>query len=198
MTPDARELVRFIAEHESLQITCDEYSGLTEERLRTLLIELADEVAASKSKRGGKGPATPVDGKALRVEVFTDGAARGNPGPAGAGWVIRGTNEDVLQEGNAFLGRKTNNEAEYEAVIHSLRAARALGAVDVALRSDSELLVRQINGQYRVRNERLIRLHRATRELIQVFRRFEVRHVAREENTAADAQANRAIDEAQR
>ena len=195
--PDPLELIRFIADHESLQLTCDEYSGLSEERLRAILRELVDEPANNKPKRGGKRPATAVEGDALQVEVYTDGAARGNPGPAGAGWVIRGTNHGVLQEGNAFLGRKTNNEAEYEAVIHSLRAARALGAVDVALRSDSELLVRQINGQYRVRNDRLFRLHGAARELIQVFRRFEVRHVGRDENAAADAQANRAIDDAQ-
>ena len=95
--------------------------------------------------------------------------------------------DDKIKEGAERVIAKY--QAEYEAVIHSLRAARALGAVDVALRSDSELLVRQINGQYRVRNERLIRLHRAARELIQVFRRFEARHVGRDENTAADAQA---------
>jgi ribonuclease HI len=194
--PDPLELIRFIADHESLQLTCGEFTGLSEERIRGILRALADEPASNKPKRGGKQPATPVEGNALQVEVYSDGAARGNPGPAGAGWVIRSANETV-QEGNAFLGKKTNNEAEYEAVIHSLRAARALGAVDVALRSDSELLVRQINGQYRVRNERLVRLHRAARELIQVFRRFEVRHVARDENSAADAQANLAIDQAQ-
>jgi ribonuclease HI len=102
----------------------------------------------------------------------------------------------VLQEGNLFLGRRTNNEAEYEAVIRSLRAASKLGAVDVALRSDSELLVRQINGQYRVRDERLALLHRTARDLIRTFRRFEARHVPREANSAADAQANLAIDQA--
>jgi ribonuclease HI len=198
--PDVAELIRFIADHESLQLTCDEYPRLSEERIRALLRKLVDELAPQSATRSDQGDAVASTGheSARRVVVFSDGAARGNPGPAGAGWVIRDLDRGLIEEGNAFLGRKTNNEAEYEAVIHSLQAARALGAVDVALRSDSELLVRQINGQYRVRNERLTRLHRAAREVIQAFRRFEVRHVPREENVDADAQANRAIDEAKR
>ncbi len=195
--PGALELIRFIADNESLHLTCDEYPELGEERLRQLLREHADALGAPPRERAPMAEAEPARGKQLQVEVFTDGAARGNPGPAGAGWVIRGLNGSTLaQAGKLFLGRRTNNEAEYEAVIHSLKAAHALGAVDVALRSDSELLVRQLNGQYRVMEERLGRLHAAARALIQQFRRVDVRHVPRARNSEADEQANLAIDEA--
>lgn len=195
--PDVRELIRFIADNESLAVTSDEFPELAEERIRAMLRELA-------AGQNGQHPAEsrrvaiedPGRDAQLKLEIFTDGASRGNPGPAGAGWVIRGADADVLQQGNVFLGKRTNNEAEYEAVIHSLNAARALGATDVALRSDSELLVRQINGRYRVKDAKIARLHQSARDIIQHFRRFDVRHIPREQNAEADAQANRAIDDA--
>lgn len=140
--------------------------------------------------------AAKAEGKkaASRVVIFTDGASRGNPGPAGAGWVIQDEEGDVLGKGGAFLGRRTNNEAEYEAVIRGLKAALEHGANEVFLRSDSELLVKQINGTYRVKEEKLQALYHAAREALQKFRRFDVKHVAREQNREADAQANHAID----
>ncbi len=130
------------------------------------------------------------------VVVYTDGASRGNPGPAGAGWVIEEPGGRLLGSGYAFLGRRTNNEAEYEAVVRALSAVQDLGVRDVQLRSDSELLVRQLNGQYQVRAPKLIPLHIRVREIARAFARFEARHVPREDNTRADAQANLAIDEA--
>ena len=196
--PDVRDLIRFIADSESLVITCDEFPELSEERIRGMLREAAaahDSSAAAEGRRGQSE--NGVRESQLRLEIFTDGASRGNPGPAGAGWVIKSPpRAEILQAGNVFLGRRTNNEAEYEAVIHSLNAARALGATDVALRSDSELLVRQINGRYRVKDTKIARLHQAARDIIQHFRKFDVRHIPREQNAAADAQANLAIDEA--
>ncbi|MBI5510299.1 MAG: ribonuclease HI family protein [Deltaproteobacteria bacterium] len=196
--PDARQIIRFVAEQESLALTCDEFPGTSEERLRQILRDFLTEThAGGRRVRPGLPAAEKTDGKSpARVEVFTDGAARGNPGPAGAGWVIREPAGCVLTEGHAFLGRRTNNEAEYEAVIRALKVVADLGARDVALRSDSELLVRQINGQYRIREPRLEGLHRAARDVIQGFRRFEARHIPREQNGDADRQANRAIDEA--
>lgn len=193
--PDSRQVLRFIAESESLVLTCDEFPELSEEKIRAMLRELADAVSPPVGTAQTRTAGKSVEA-GLRVEVFADGAARGDPGPAGAGWVIRAKDKSILEEGSAFLGRRTSNEAEYEAVIHSLKAAAALGAIDVAFKTDSELLVRQINGQHQVRNERLLRLHRAAREVIQTFRRFEARQVKREENSAADTQANRAIDTA--
>ncbi len=195
--PDPRELIRFIAEHESLSLTRDEYGNLKEERIREILRQFAapPESAAQQTRaRREKERASVHDGP--KVEVFTDGASRGNPGPSGAGWVITNGNGCVLSRGNLFLGRRTNNEAEYEAVIHGLKEAAELGAQTVSLRSDSQLLVRQINGQYRIKSPRLEQRHRAVREIIQGFRRFDARHIPREENGQADAEANCAIDEA--
>jgi ribonuclease HI len=197
--PDPLELISFIADHESLQLSRDEFSGVTEERLRTILRAFVSEVSGVPPKRTQIAAAT-VAAKAetkkpsSRIVLFTDGASRGNPGPAGAGWVIQDEGGEVLGKGGAFLGRRTNNEAEYEAVIRGLKAALEHGANEVFLRSDSELLVKQINGTYRVKDERLQALYHTAREALQRFRRFDVKHVPREQNMDADAQANQAID----
>lgn len=125
--------------------------------------------------------------------LYTDGAARNNPGPASAGWVIELPERTV--EGYAYLGRRTNNEAEYEGVLHGLRAALELGVKDLALRSDSQLLVRQLTGEYRVKNSRLLALHASAKVLIGKLQRFSATHIPRAENHRADALANRALDE---
>jgi ribonuclease HI len=129
-------------------------------------------------------------------DISVDGASRGNPGPAGAGFVIR--RDGRLVEGQAqYLGRTTNNQAEYNALVLSLRRAQELEVRKVVVRSDSELMVRQINGQYQVKNEGLKPLFAEARKLIRGFESFSISHVPREENAEADSLANRAIDEFQ-
>lgn len=195
--PEPREIVRFIAEYESLSLTCDEFGSLKEDRLRQILRDFsAPPESAAKQTRAKRQKERVSVRNALKVEVFTDGASRGNPGPAGAGWVITDGNGEVLIQGHLFLGRRTDNEAEYEAVIHGLKKAVGLGAKAVSLRSDSQLLVRQINGQNRIKSPRLENLHRAAREIMQGFSRFDARRIPSKENDRADAEANRAIDEA--
>jgi ribonuclease HI len=131
----------------------------------------------------------------LSVIIHTDGGARGNPGPAGAGVVIvDAADGQAIFEGGLFLGRATNNVAEYKGVIAALKAAGMLGARRVTLQSDSQLLVRQINGQYRVKNAGLRPLYQQAVELAGQFDSCEFRHVRREENTVADRLVNRAID----
>ena len=134
-------------------------------------------------------------GERLEVLIHIDGGARGNPGPAGAGVVIR-TRDDgtVLFEGGYFLGRATNNVAEYQAMIRALERARALGAEDVEVLSDSQLLVRQINGQYRVKNAGLQPLFERVCRLRGHFERLHVGHIRREDNADADCLANMAMD----
>lgn len=198
--PDPLELITFIADHESLTLARDEFSGVTEERLRAILRGVVAEISGVPPKRTNMAAATmaaKAEGKkaASRVVIFVDGASRGNPGLAGAGWVIQDEEGEVLGKGHAFLGRRTNNEAEYEAVIRGLKAALELGANEVFLRSDSELLVKQVNGTYRVKEEKLQALYHAAREALQKFRRFDVKHVTREQNSDADDQANQAIDD---
>lgn len=126
--------------------------------------------------------------------VACDGASRGNPGPAGAGVQITDADGDVLAEVAEGLGAATNNVAEYTAVIRGLERARDLGATDVLLRSDSQLLINQLTGRYRVKSPHLHPLHRRVRELATGFDSIKFEHVRRERNTEADRLANEGVD----
>jgi ribonuclease HI len=128
-----------------------------------------------------------------RAALRTDGGARGNPGPAGAGFVIEVDGEVVCAAGR-YLGECTNNVAEYEAVIWGLENCLELGYRKVTVFSDSELLVKQLNGQYCVKNEGLKPLFKRTLELLRKYESFDVVHVRRENNRQADALANEAMD----
>ena len=133
-------------------------------------------------------------GAARQLILHTDGAARGNPGPAGAGVCIRDASGETIAEVVQYLGEATNNVAEYSALVAGLERARELGATDVLVRSDSELLVRQMRGEYRVRNPGLRELATRAHELARAFDRVEYVHVRREQNREADRLANLAID----
>jgi ribonuclease HI len=126
--------------------------------------------------------------------VWCDGAARGNPGPAGAGVQITTAEGEVVSEIAAGLGETTNNVAEYTAAIRGLERASELGATDVLLRSDSQLLINQLTGSYRVKSPHLQPLHRRLRELVGVFDRVRFEHVPRERNGEADRLANEGVD----
>jgi len=129
-----------------------------------------------------------------RVVVNCDGAARGNPGPAGAGAVVAAEDGTVLAEVAEGLGETTNNVAEYTAVIRGLEEAKGLGAREVLLRSDSQLLINQLTGRYRVKAPHLQPLHRQVRDLMRSFDRVDLEHVPRERNAAADSLANLGVD----
>ena len=128
------------------------------------------------------------------IIVWTDGAARGNPGPAGAGAQLTTPEGEVVGEIAEGLGETTNNVAEYTAAIRGLERAAELGATDVVLRSDSQLLINQLSGRYRVKSEHLIPLHRRLRALARGFERIRFEHVPRERNTEADRLANEGVD----
>ena len=131
----------------------------------------------------------------MRLVIHTDGAARGNPGPAGAGAILRdATDGTTLAEIAEPLGRATNNVAEWTAVRLALQEARRLGATHVDLRMDSELVARQITGIYRVKHPDLKPIHAATMELLRTFAGYTVGHVPRELNKDADRLSNVAID----
>ena len=128
------------------------------------------------------------------VRIWMDGACRGNPGPASVGAVIRSAAGSVLREISECLGHTTNNVAEYSALIRALEEAKALGARRVEAFSDSQLLVRQMSGQYRVKHPGLKPLHLRAAELARGFEQFSFTHVPREENRDADRLANEALD----
>ena len=134
------------------------------------------------------------------VRIYTDGGARGNPGPAGSGAVIKflhedGTEGETLAAIHKYIGETTNNQAEYYAIIIGLKKAKELGAKRVELVMDSELAVKQLNGQYRVKNAGLAERFLEVKNLMQHFESVRVRHVRRELNKEADALSNAAMDE---
>ena len=130
-----------------------------------------------------------------RWVVYSDGASRGNPGPAAIGAAVFDAAGREVHAVSRRIGRATNNEAEYRAAIAGLEAALALGARDVELVMDSELVVRQLNMRYKVRNPALRRLFGRIKDLQWRFASFQVRHVRREENRRADELANLAFDQ---
>jgi ribonuclease HI len=130
----------------------------------------------------------------VRVTVHADGGARGNPGPAAAAAVITGPDGAVLDEASARLGETTNNVAEYRALALGLERARALGATAVDVVMDSELVVNQVQGHYRVRSADLAPLHHAAMDALAGFRTWTIRAVRRAENARADALVNAALD----
>ena len=129
----------------------------------------------------------------FRVSISVDGGARGNPGPAAAGVVVRAEDGTVLHESGLFLGRATNNVAEYRGLLAGLETALALGAGQAEVLSDSELMVRQMNGQYRVKNDGLKPLYAKAKSLAEKFDSFTIRHVRRDANKTADKLVNQAL-----
>ncbi len=130
----------------------------------------------------------------MELTIYTDGASRNNPGEAGAGAVIKQDGGEIAALAR-YLGTTTNNVAEYTAAIMALEHALHLGASRVKLFADSELLVRQLNGQYKVKNEGLKPLYNTVKGLIAKIGSVEVQYIPREQNREADALANKAIDE---
>ncbi len=129
------------------------------------------------------------------MTAFVDGASRGNPGPAGFGAILRTDRGEVI-ELCGYLGTTTNNVAEYTGLIEALLMAKEEGATEIDVISDSELLVKQMLGKYRVKHPNLIPLYEKARRLAHEFRRFTIRHTLRAGNKEADRLANLAVDRA--
>lgn len=221
--PVLAELLRFIAANEELPRTLERYRGYDRDTLGKLIDAAADRVAEFEGAAEGgaagakKGPprhagaereAGPARGESerapgrkgaaqgpARTRLEVDGAARGNPGLAGAGAVIKSPQGHVVARVGKFLGENTNNYAEYMGLILGLRRAKAMGIKELEVLADSELLVRQLSGEYRVRAENLRPLHEEAKRLLAAFPGVSLRHIPREENQAADEMANRAIDQ---
>ncbi len=128
-----------------------------------------------------------------RAHVYFDGACRGNPGPAAIGWVIV-TDEGIVAEGGETIGETTNNRAEYEALIRGLEVARDHGFDEVEVRGDSELIVKQVRGEYDTNDPDLRERRVDVRELLRDFDDWTISHVPREVNERADELANEALD----
>jgi ribonuclease HI len=129
-----------------------------------------------------------------KLVVHVDGGARGNPGPAAAGAVVSTPEGDVLDEAAEAIGVATNNVAEYRGLLLGLQRARELGASEVEVVNDSELVAKQVNGVYKVKHPDMKPLHAAALQALGAFDRWSIRSVPRAQNAAADALVNQALD----
>ncbi|MHB1844036.1 MAG: ribonuclease HI family protein [Deltaproteobacteria bacterium] len=200
--PSDRELLLAAADEEHFERTLARFPGLEREAIAAALRSAAERLPAAASHRsppapdGAEPPESRGEASPLRcLRIFSDGAARGNPGPAGAGAVLSTPAGAIVARLGRYLGTQTNNVAEYEGLLLGLREARRLGAREVAVFADSELLVRQLLGVYRVKHPRLKPLFEEARALLLGFAKHEVKHIRRELNGDADEMSNRAIDE---
>jgi len=126
--------------------------------------------------------------------IYTDGGSRGNPGPSGAGGVIIDPSGEIISESSEYLGHQTNNYAEYMALFLTLKRANVLGIRSADVFMDSKLIVEQMNGNYKVKNEALKVIHCEIVELLKSFEKVTFTHVYREHNKHADRLVNQVID----
>jgi len=129
-----------------------------------------------------------------KITVYVDGASRGNPGHAGIGIVIIDDKGNLIKEISDYIGETTNNIAEYTALLTALKEVREMGFDELEVISDSELMVKQINGEYQVKNLGLKKLYDQAKGIIMEFKSFSIRHVRRGENKRADELANQGIN----
>ncbi|WP_424244849.1 ribonuclease HI [Elusimicrobium posterum] len=132
----------------------------------------------------------------MKVIINIDGGSRGNPGPGASGYVIKDTNGKILKQEGVFLGTCTNNEAEFKAILFAFEAALSLGATELQIYADSQLLVRQYSGEYKVKSPNLMPIMKEIRMKAIKFDNVRLSHVPREQNKEADKLANIAMDKA--
>ena len=130
-----------------------------------------------------------------RLTIFTDGVARGNPGDGGFGVIIKGRDGNLMEEIGGYLGVTTNNFAEYSGLVAALKASLKYQPAHIEIYSDSQLVVRQLNGLYSVKSESLLPLHKEARRLMSLLGNVAVFYIPREKNKEADALANKAVDQ---
>jgi ribonuclease HI len=192
--PTLADVLRHIARQESLTETMRAFPGLTREEVGRLLEVAAERLAPLLPE---PLPVPPPSAKPIvsSLRLFSDGAARGNPGPAGAGAVLMDAEGRVVARLGRFLGVQTNNYAEYMGLLLGLKHARNLGVKELEVLADSELLIRQLQGRYQVKSPTLRPLYEEAAALLEQSPRVKLTHVPREKNKAADEMSNRAIDE---
>jgi len=135
-----------------------------------------------------------MDKTPKRLTIYVDGASRGNPGPAAVGVVIKDEQGVTKLKVSSSIGRATNNQAEYSALIMALQEARKLGADQVYINTDSQLMAEQINGNYKVRNAHIRPLFKKAMQLLTAFQYYSIDHIPRYLNSEADALANKALN----
>jgi ribonuclease HI len=201
--PSAESVLRYLSQTLSVTKTLKRFPSLTPKYLQEILLHSADRVkegpkpspSSLPPEEAKPSPAEPARKEFPEFFIHTDGASRGNPGEAGAGAVISDSQGRTLKELKLYLGMASNNAAEYRAAIHALERALELGARSVTLLLDSELVVRQLRGEYRVREPHLKTLHQKAQEVLNRFSQYSILYIPREENRRADQLANEAINQ---
>lgn len=189
--PTRDQVLQHLAEHLDDAVLEQLFPGEDQARLRQM-------IAGSAPVQGAR-PASPASSAAVGsiagcCRLFTDGASRGNPGQAGAGAVLLSPAGDELAAWSMYLGTCTNNVAEYRALILGLDKALHLGCEELVIALDSELIVRQIQGRYKVKNETLLPLFQQVQQRLSRLRQWSIMHVLRAQNSRADQLANQGID----
>ncbi len=218
--PSLADALRVVAEAAQLDVAAARL-GLTSETLANLLREGADALAWAGPPRRPAAPRPeivapptqhafsdvlkmetpsprappPTVAKHTTLTLFSDGAARGNPGPAGAGAVLKAADGAIVARVGKFLGVQTNNVAEYEGVLIGLQRALDMGVRVVHVRADSLLVISQLRGEWKIKNEGLKPLYEQAKRMLRQFERVTLQHVPRAQNSDADEMSNRAIDE---
>ncbi len=200
---DLAYALRLLASGQSMAVASKEAKYKSRKVLADRIYDLAErvesgEVGGGKAAGGKVGVGKAGAGKTLRVIAYSDGASIGNPGEAGCGALLIDHAGQVLMEDYKYLGRATNNVAEYEGAILALKLASELGAGQVELRVDSGLLANQIKGTYRVKSTRLAHLYENLKEMTKLFEDFSITQIGRDDNKQADRLANLAISSRKR
>jgi ribonuclease HI len=185
------KILRHLSQTLSVAKTLKRFPSLTPRALQEILDRWAER---AKEEPGIPPPELPPK-EFPEFFIHADGASRGNPGEAGGGAVISDSQGRTLKELKVYLGMASNNVAEYRAAILALEKALEMGAKRVNLFLDSELVVRQLRGEYRVREPHLKSLHQKAREVLNRFSQYSILRIPREENRRADQLANEAIDQ---
>lgn len=178
-------ILELLASGSSFQEICEEFPKVTKEDIQATL---------SYTLGLMKGEVAPLPVPEKRLFIYIDGASRGNPGPAGVGVIIYDEKKRLVDEICEYIGEMTNNVAEYQALLTALERAKNLAAQRLTIYSDCELLVRQMAGDYRVKDKTLKNFYQKARENLKNFRRVEIRYIAREKNKRADRLANKGIN----
>jgi ribonuclease HI/probable phosphoglycerate mutase len=199
--PDNRRILRTLADNLPGDLLLDLFPDLSPDDVREALRTLGNSPVLTPEGESEKGSATgdgqehPLPAGDGTCSLYTDGASRGNPGKAGAGIVLLDHDGNVLLTRSIFLGECTNNAAEYRALIAGLESALEAGCKALNIFMDSQLIVRQVQGIYRIKNEQLQPLYARVRNLLAGLGSWQIRHIPREKNLQADKLANKGIDD---
>ena len=178
-------ILELLASGSSFKEICAEFPKVTGEDIQATLSYALDLI---------KREVAPLPTLKKKLTIYIDGASRGNPGPAGVGVIIYDEKKKIVDEICEYIGRTTNNVAEYRALLRALSQARSLGAETLTIYSDCELLVRQMAGEYRVKDKTLRHFYQGARANLKSFRKVNIRYIARKKNKRADRLANKGIN----